>query len=101
MIFKSLIVGQLEVNCFILACEKTRKGVVIDPGGDAPAILDLVREDDRIDLIGLAGLEAGKPVSCILNHSDGTTHELDLQHSYGESQIEWFLAGSALNLFHK
>ncbi len=46
MIFKSLIVGQLEVNCFILACEKTREGIVIDPGGDAPAILDLVREDN-------------------------------------------------------
>jgi aconitate hydratase len=66
-----------------------------------PADYELVREDDRIDLIGLAGLEAGKPVSCILSHSDGTRHELDLQHSYGESQIEWFRAGSALNLFHK
>ncbi|MDA1347452.1 MAG: aconitate hydratase, partial [Chloroflexi bacterium] len=62
---------------------------------------DLVREDDRIDLVGLAGLAVGKPVSCIVNHSDGTTHELNLRHSYGESQIEWFRAGSALNLFHK
>ena len=46
MIFKSLVVGQLQVNCFILACQKTRQGIVIDPGDDAPAILDLIREDD-------------------------------------------------------
>ena len=46
MIFKSLVVGQFQVNCFILACEKTRQGVVIDPGDDALAILDLIREDD-------------------------------------------------------
>ncbi len=45
MIFKSLVVGQLEVNCFILACEKTREGIVVDPGDNAPAILDRIRED--------------------------------------------------------
>ncbi len=46
MIFKSLAVGPMQVNCFILACERTREGIIVDPGDDVPAILDLVREDD-------------------------------------------------------
>ncbi len=66
-----------------------------------PAHYDLIREDDRIDLVGLAGLAPGAPVSCVVRHSDGTRDELELCHSFGESQVEWFRAGSALNLFHK
>ena len=46
MIFKSLTVGQLSVNCFILACEETREGIVVDPGDEVARILDAVREDD-------------------------------------------------------
>lgn len=42
MIFDSLEVGPLEVNCFILGCEETRKGVVIDPGGDPEEIIAAV-----------------------------------------------------------
>jgi hypothetical protein len=34
MILKTLIVGELETNCYILGDEKTREGLVIDPGGD-------------------------------------------------------------------
>jgi glyoxylase-like metal-dependent hydrolase (beta-lactamase superfamily II) len=34
------------VNCFILACEQTREGIIVDPGENVPDILDLVREDD-------------------------------------------------------
>ena len=46
MLFKSIVVGELSVNCFVLACEKTRQAIIVDPGDDAPAILDLVKEDD-------------------------------------------------------
>ena len=60
-----------------------------------------VLEDDRISLVGLTNLSPGKPVTCILHHPDGTTESLSLNHSFGESQIEWFRAGSALNLFHR
>ncbi|MCH8207095.1 MAG: aconitate hydratase, partial [Chloroflexi bacterium] len=62
---------------------------------------DRVREDDRVSLVGLDGLAPGKPVSCILHHPDGTTETLSLNHSFGESQLAWFRAGSALNLFHE
>lgn len=46
MILKSLETGPLMVNCYIVADDTTREAAVIDPGGDAPAILDALREDD-------------------------------------------------------
>ena len=66
-----------------------------------PADYDRIREDDRISLVGLQDLAPGKPVECIINHSDGSSETLQLNHSYGESQIAWFRLGSALNLFHQ
>jgi len=45
MILKSLTVGPLEVNCYILACERTKEGIVIDPGDDVQDILAAVQED--------------------------------------------------------
>ncbi|MDE2052466.1 MAG: aconitate hydratase, partial [Gammaproteobacteria bacterium] len=56
-----------------------------------------IRADDRLSLLGLRQLTAGKPVKCRLLHSDGTEEVLDLQHSYSERQLAWFRAGSALN----
>jgi len=58
---------------------------------------DKVREDDRIDLIGLAKLAPGKPVTMVLNHKDGTKEEVVLEHTFTDEQISWFKAGSALN----
>ena len=62
---------------------------------------DRLREDDRISLTGLQDLGPDKPVICTVHHSDGTTENLELNHSFGESQIVWFRLGSALNLFHQ
>ncbi|HET6419987.1 MAG TPA: MBL fold metallo-hydrolase [Geobacteraceae bacterium] len=39
MIFDSVVVGPLGVNCYIIGCESTREGAVIDPGGDAERII--------------------------------------------------------------
>lgn len=66
-----------------------------------PADYDRIRADDRLSLVDLAGLTPGQPVDCQLNHADGTTETLKLNHSYTQSQIEWFRAGSALNLLHE
>ena len=65
-----------------------------------PADYDRVREDDRISITGLRDLTPGVRVACTIHHADGTTESLGLNHSFGESQIAWFRAGSALNLFH-
>ena len=62
-----------------------------------PSDYDKVREDDRIDLVGLAGLAPGKPVTMVLNHKDGTKEEVVLEHTFTDEQITWFKAGSALN----
>jgi len=42
MILETVVVGPLMVNCYILGCEETREGVVVDPGGDADKILSVV-----------------------------------------------------------
>jgi hydroxyacylglutathione hydrolase len=43
MIFETVEVGPLGVNCIILGCESTREGVVIDPGGDVGLIAEIVK----------------------------------------------------------
>ena len=62
-----------------------------------PADYDKVREDDRIDLVGLGKLAPGKPVTMVLNHKDGSKEEVVLEHTFTDEQISWFKAGSALN----
>lgn len=66
-----------------------------------PAHYDKIQENDRISVVGLRDFAPGKAVQCIVRHSNGTTETLNLNHSYSQPQIEWFKAGSALNLFHK
>lgn len=70
-----------------------------------PEDYDKIREDDKVSIVGLNEFAPGKPLKMIVKHSDGTTDEIWLNHSYNENQIEWFKAGSALNLvaqqFHK
>jgi aconitate hydratase len=59
---------------------------------------DTVQEGDRIDITGLTDFHPGKQLSVTLNHEDGTSDTFAVNHSYNENQIEWFKAGSALNL---
>jgi aconitate hydratase len=62
---------------------------------------DKILEDDAIEILGLADFAPGKPLTIRLNHADGTTDEFPVNHSYNEKQIEWFKAGSALNLIKR
>jgi len=59
---------------------------------------DKVLEDDTIDILGLTEFAPGKPLTVVLHHADGSTGECTVNHTYNEGQIEWFKAGSALNL---
>ncbi len=59
---------------------------------------DKVQEDDIIDITGLTGFAPGKPLTMVLNHTDGTKDSITLNHTYNEQQIEWFKAGGALNV---
>jgi len=46
MIFKSIKVGRLATNCYILGCPETLEGAVIDPGDEADYILTIVEEEN-------------------------------------------------------
>ncbi|MDE5945112.1 MAG: aconitate hydratase [Rikenella sp.] len=60
-----------------------------------------VREDDTISILGLGNFAPGGPLTVVLHHADGTTEQLAVNHTYNSLQIEWFRAGSALNLIKK
>jgi len=66
-----------------------------------PNDYDKIQEDDTIDICGLQDFAPGIPLMVVLNHSDGSTEEFQVNHSYNIAQIEWFKAGSALNLIKK
>ena len=63
-----------------------------------PADYENVGVDDVVDITGLGDLAPGRVVGVILHHADGTTNELAANHTLSDEQIEWFKAGSALNL---
>lgn len=62
---------------------------------------DKIQENDSIDILGLTTFSEGKPLTLVLNHSDGTKDEIKANHTYNAAQIEWFKAGSALNLIKR
>ena len=65
---------------------------------DDPADYDKVQENDRVAVLGLADLEPEGQVQIQLTHDDGTTHTFNGNHTMSADQIEWFRAGSALNI---
>lgn len=63
-----------------------------------PADYAKVKPDDRIDLEGITELAEGSKVTMVAKHKDGSVDRIPLSHSFNAGQIEWFKAGSALNL---
>jgi len=57
-----------------------------------------ILEDDSIDILGLTSFVPGKQLTVQLNHKDGTSETILVNHTYNENQIEWFKAGGALNI---
>uniref|UniRef100_A0AAR2L6Z3 Aconitate hydratase, mitochondrial n=1 Tax=Pygocentrus nattereri TaxID=42514 RepID=A0AAR2L6Z3_PYGNA len=62
-----------------------------------PRDYDKIRPDDKISIVGLKSFTPGKPLAAVLKHSDGSSESIVLNHTFNETQIEWFQAGSALN----
>ncbi|MCD4736429.1 MAG: aconitate hydratase [Bacteroidales bacterium] len=62
---------------------------------------DKIQEDDIIDILGMKEFAQDKQLTVVLNHSDGSKEKFQVNHTYNENQIEWFNAGSALNLIRK
>ena len=68
---------------------------------DNKADYDKFKEDDTIDIIGLTQFEPNKKLIMKLHHQDGTSDEIQVNHSYNEQQIEWFKEGAALNIIRR
>jgi aconitate hydratase len=62
---------------------------------------DKILEDDLIDIVGLVSFKANKQLVIRLLHSNGMEEEIMANHTYNDNQIEWFKAGSALNLIRQ
>lgn len=62
-----------------------------------PKDYDKIKEDDKVDLL-ISSLSPEKQVKMIVKHSDGSKDEVMLNQTFNAAQIEWFKAGSALNL---
>lgn len=63
-----------------------------------PADYEKIRLDDRVNVTGLKTFKPGEPLKLEIRHADGATETAELHHTFSEAQIEWFEAGSALNL---
>ena len=61
------------------------------------AVYDLIGEGDRISVHGLPPVP-DKPVSCVLHKADGSTVPFEATHAFSPEHVEWFRAGSALNI---
>ena len=69
-------------------------GLTFDVESDYNKIL----EDDTFNFIDLDAFSANNPIHLELCHNSGEVEVIKLNHTFNEQQIEWFKAGSALNL---
>ena len=63
-----------------------------------PDDYDKIQEADTFDTTDLSEFTFGKPLTLKVTHADGSVDDIVCNHTYNEGQIEWFKAGSALNL---
>lgn len=62
-----------------------------------PATYDQIGENDRISVLNLPPVP-DKPMQCRITKADGTTIDFEAKHTFSPEQVEWFKAGSALNI---
>ncbi len=62
---------------------------------------DLIQEDDTFNFIDIKDFAPDKQITLELVHKDGTKDTIKLNHTYNQSQIEWFNEGSALNVIKR
>ena len=66
-----------------------------------PATYEIIGEDDLVSVLDLAALAPDIPVRCRLTKSDGSHREFSCTHTFSLDQLEWFRAGSALNVIRQ
>ena len=65
-----------------------------------PDTYEQIGEDDRINVLGLPPVP-GQNVRCQIVKPDGTTVDFEAKHTFSDEQVEWFKAGSALNVVRR
>ena len=75
-----------------------KKQGVLPLAFEDPADYDKVEETDRVSITGLAALAPGQPLQVTLHHEGGSTDSFAVHHTLNADQVEWFKAGSALNI---
>ncbi|KAI9591616.1 aconitate hydratase [Syncephalis fuscata] len=63
-----------------------------------PADYEKIDPSDRVDIVGVTNFTPGVPLTLRLHKADGKVVDITVNHTMNEGQIEWFKAGSALNL---
>lgn len=63
-----------------------------------PGDYDKIQETDKVSVKNLDSFSPGKNLTLSIKHADGSVDEFEAQHSYNAEQIEWFKAGSSLNM---
>lgn len=97
MILETLPVGPLQANCYIVGCEETQKGFIIDPGGEAERILAAVDRlgleieyifDTHEHVDHIAANQAVKDATgaTLVVHEDGR-EEVEHPHPYWSSMV--------------
>lgn len=66
-----------------------------------PADYNKISPSDKVSIIGLASLAPGKALTLRVHKADGKSIDIPINHSFNQGQIEWFKAGSALNIMAK
>jgi aconitate hydratase len=62
-----------------------------------PGTYELIGEDDTISVLNLPPVP-DRSVKCVINKADGSVVEFEAKHTFSPEQVEWFKAGSALNI---
>jgi aconitate hydratase len=60
-----------------------------------------IQEDDSMDIVGLTSFAANTPLTVVLNHKDGSSENITVNHTYNDQQIGWFKNGGALNVIRR
>jgi aconitate hydratase len=62
-----------------------------------PDTYNQIEETDRISVLNLPPVP-DKPMQCRITKADGSTIDFEAKHTFSPEQVEWFKAGSALNI---
>lgn len=68
---------------------------------DTESDYDKIQEDDTFNFVDLAEFAPGKQLTIEIAHADGSSDTIKVNHTYNAGQIDWFKAGSALNLIRQ